>query len=170
MAGLEVGKIQIYTGDGKGKTTAALGLAFRAAGYGLDVLFLQFSKKLRCAEHEAAERFGLRIEQATADGPQACAAQILARAHEALGPCGGADGDAPVDVLVLDELGSAMGRGFVTRADVEGLIAAKPATTELVLTGRGLLPLADLADLVTEMRPVKHYFDEGLLARKGIEY
>ena len=66
-----------------------------------------------------------------------------------------------VDVLILDELGEAMRRGFVTREDIEALIAIKPATTELVLTGRGLLPLADLADLVTEMRPVKHYFDEG---------
>lgn len=75
-----------------------------------------------------------------------------------------------VDVLILDELGEAMRRGFVTREDVEALIAMKPATTELVLTGRGLLPLADLADLVTEMRPIKHYFDEGLLARQGIEY
>ncbi len=60
--------------------------------------------------------------------------------------------------------------GFVTREDLEALIAMKPTTTELVLTGRGLLPLTDLADLVTEMRPVKHYFDEGLLARQGIEY
>ncbi len=75
-----------------------------------------------------------------------------------------------VDVLILDELGEAMRRGFATRVDVEALIATKPATTELVLTGRDLLPLADLADLVTEMRPVKHYFDEGLLARQGIEY
>ena len=75
-----------------------------------------------------------------------------------------------VDVLILDELGEAMRRGFVTREDVEALIAMKPTTTELVFTGRGLLPLADLADLVTEMRPVKHYFDEGLLARQGIEY
>ena len=74
------------------------------------------------------------------------------------------------NVLILDELGEAMRRGFVTREDIEALIAIKPATTELVLTGRGLLPLADLADLVTEMRPVKHYFDEGLLARQGIEY
>ena len=74
------------------------------------------------------------------------------------------------NVLILDELGEAMRRGFVTREDVEALIAIKPATTELVLTGRGLLPLADLADMVTEMRPIKHYFDEGLLARQGIEY
>ena len=66
-----------------------------------------------------------------------------------------------VDVLILDELGEAMRRGFVTREDVEELIAMKPDTTELILTGRGLLPIADLADLVTEMRLVKHYFDEG---------
>lgn len=58
----------------------------------------------------------------------------------------------------------------MTREDVEELIAMKPDTTELILTGRGLLPIADLADLVTEMRLVKHYFDEGLLARQGIEY
>lgn len=63
-----------------------------------------------------------------------------------------------------------MRRGFVTREDVEELIAMKPDTTELILTGHGLLPIADLADLVTEMRLVKHYFDEGLLARQGIEY
>ena len=61
MASLEVGKVQIYTGDGKGKTTAALGLAFRAIGYGLDVLMLQFAKKLHCAEHDAAQRFGLEM-------------------------------------------------------------------------------------------------------------
>lgn len=111
-----------------------LGLALRATGYGLDVLRLQFAKKLHCAEHDAAPRLGLRIVQADRDTPEA------------------------------------MRRGFVTREDVEALIAIKPATTELVLTGRGLLPLADLADLVTEIRPIKHYFDEGLLARQGIEY
>ena len=158
MASLGVGKVQIYTGDGKGKTTAALGLALRATGYGLNVLMLQFAKKLHCAEHDAAPRLGLRIVQANRDTPEACAAQIMELARE------------QVDVLILDELGEAMRRGFVTREDVEALIAMKPTTTELVLTGRGLLPLADLADLVTEMRPVKHYFDEGLLARQGIEY
>ena len=161
MASLETGKVQIYTGDGKGKTTAALGLAFRAMGYGLDVLILQFAKKLHCAEHDAAERFGMKIVQADADTPRACADQIMELARNSIDR---------VDVLILDELGEAMHRRFVTRADIEGLVRMKPETTELVLTGRGLLPLADLADLVTEMRPVKHYFDEGLLARRGIEY
>ena len=180
MAQLDCGKVQIYTGDGKGKTTAALGLAFRAMGYGLDVLMLQFAKKLHCAEHDAAERFGLQIVQATCETPELCAHQIMDLAHAALDSrlpaaerpprLDGSLRQGPVDVLILDELGEAMRRGSVTRADVEGLIACKPETTELVLTGRGLLPLADLADLVTEMRSVKHYFDEGLLARRGIEY
>lgn len=161
MASLEVGKVQIYTGDGKGKTTAALGLAFRAMGFGLNVCMLQFSKKLHCAEHDAAERFGLPIIQADRATPEECAAQIMELAREKI---------SESDVLILDELGEAMRRGFVTREDMEGLVAVKPLTTELVLTGRDLLPLADLADLVTEMRPVKHYFDEGLLARQGIEY
>lgn len=122
---------------------------------------LQFAKKLHCAEHDAAPRLGLRIVQADRDTPEACAAQIMELAREQI---------SQVDVLILDELGEAMRRGFVTHEDVEALIAMKPTATELVLTGRGLLPLADLADLVTEMRPVKHYFDEGLLARQGIEY
>ncbi len=177
MTRLDEGKVQIYTGDGKGKTTAALGLAFRASGYGLNVLMLQFAKKLHCAEHDAAERFGLKIVQATRDTPEACARQIIELAHRALGAPASTESDGasphavePVDVLILDELGEAMRRGFVTRQDVEELVNEKPATTELVLTGRGLLPIADLADLVTEMRCEKHYFDEGLLARKGIEY
>lgn len=122
---------------------------------------LQFAKKLHCAEHDAAPRLGLRIVQADRDTPEACTAQIMELAREQI---------SQVNVLILDELGEAMRRGFVTRKDVEALIAIKPATTKLVLPGRGLLPLADLADLVTVMRPVKHYFDEGLLARQGIEY
>lgn len=181
MTQLDTGKVQIYTGDGKGKTTAALGLALRATGFGLNVLMLQFVKKLHCSEHDAAERFGIPIIQATRKTPAECAQQIMEMAQAAVVsgdqphetpvspdcalPCA-----APVDVLILDEVGEAMRRGFVTREDIEQLIALKPDTTELVLTGRGLAPLADLADLVTEMRPIKHYFDEGLLARKGIEY
>ncbi|MBE6468622.1 MAG: cob(I)yrinic acid a,c-diamide adenosyltransferase [Coriobacteriaceae bacterium] len=168
MNRLECGRVQIYTGDGKGKTTAALGLALRALGYDLDVLMLQFAKKLRCAEHAEADRMGLALVQAEAATPGERADEIMDRARAALS--GKDEAGRPVDVLILDELGEAMRRGFVTRSDVEELIALKPPTTELVLTGRGLLPLADLADLVTEMVPHKHYFDEGLLARRGIEY
>ncbi|WP_229055746.1 cob(I)yrinic acid a,c-diamide adenosyltransferase [Collinsella aerofaciens] len=116
MASLEVGKVQIYTGDGKGKTTAALGLALRATGYGLNVLMLQFAKKLHCAEHDAAPRLGLRIVQADRDMPEACAAQIMELAREQINQ---------VDMLIMDELGEAMRRGFVTREDVEGLTAPR---------------------------------------------
>ena len=70
MASLEVGKVQIYTGDGKGKTTAALGLAMRATGYGLDVLMLQIAKKLHCAEHDAAPRLGFELHRPTATRPR----------------------------------------------------------------------------------------------------
>lgn len=73
MASLEVGKVQIYTGDGKGKTTAALGLAMRATGYGLNVLMLQFAKKLHCAEHDAHLDWGYASYQADRDTPEACA-------------------------------------------------------------------------------------------------
>ena len=174
----QMGLLHLYYGDGKGKTTAALGLSLRARGLGLDVLFLQFAKKLVCAEHEIAPQIGLEIAQATRETPELCAQQILNLAHWALAPAGDAPDasipiaarNKPVDVLVLDEVGYAMHRGYVTRADIEKLIASKPATTELVLTRRGLLDLADRADLITEMVPIKHYFDEGLLARRGIEY
>ncbi len=70
MASLEVGKVQIYTGDGKGKTTAALGLALRATGYGLNVLMLQFAKKLHCAEHDAAPRLGCVLCRPIATRPR----------------------------------------------------------------------------------------------------
>lgn len=167
MPSLKKGCVQIYTGDGKGKTTAALGLAMRAHGYGLDVLMLQFAKNLACAEHIAARELGIPIVQADAETPRDCAEEIMRRAHDALQ--GGKSHDA-VDVLILDEVGEAMRRGFVSRADIEALIGERPVTTELVMTGRDLMGLVDLADLVTEMRNVKHYYDAGLLARRGIEY
>ena len=178
MSGLERGCVQIYTGDGKGKTTAALGLSLRAMGHGLDVLFLQFAKKYYCSEHLEAARIGLEIAQGTEGTPADCTRQIMGIAHWALQPSTQVPiasielrpRTRPVDMLVLDELGEAMRRGYIGRSDIEELIAIKPKTTELVLTGRGLICLADLADLVTEMRPIKHYFDQGLLARKGIEY
>lgn len=164
MSSLEVGKVQIYTGDGKGKTTAALGLCMRAYGYGLRVKMVQFIKQLRCSEHVAAEKLGIEIYQAKAKDPQEGARELYDMACTWLK-------NKEVDVLVLDELGEAMRRGYISRHDVEMIVTLKPENCELVFTGRGLIDkIGDLADLITEMRPVKHYFDEGLLARKGIEY
>ncbi len=163
MSGLERGYVQIYTGGGKGKTTAALGLCARALGADLDVRMFQFMKKLQCSEHEFAERVGLPVKQVE---PGDLKTMNRALFEEALSSYQGG-----VDVLVLDEVGEALRRGFLTREDIERAVAEKPVTVELIMTGRGLgETIGDLADLITEMQPIKHYFDEGVMARKGIEY
>ncbi len=157
------GRIQIYTGNGKGKTTASLGLCFRAAGQGLRPCVVQFWKQQRCGEHISAERLGFEILQCQLTDERQAALAQLAAAHERLtGGC---------DLLVCDEILGALHAGLLTLGEVHGLLDARPAAVELVLTGRHAHPdLIRRADLVTEMRPIKHYYDEGLQARCGIEY
>jgi cob(I)alamin adenosyltransferase len=169
------GYVQVYTGDGKGKTTAAFGLAMRAAGRGLRVLVLQFMKAdPACGEVVSAGRLGIRVEQvgldhwvrkgeATPEDLRAAAAGF-ARARDLIG-----SGD--YDVVVLDELITAVFFELVPVDEVRGLLAGKPTHVELVLTGRRAPDeIIAVADLVTEMRPVKHYFDAGVRAREGIEH
>jgi cob(I)alamin adenosyltransferase len=169
------GFVQVYTGEGKGKTTAALGLSMRALGQGLRVAFLQFMKgDPTWGELVTLRRLGVEPVQvgldhwvhkgkATADDLAAAAAG-LARARDLV--LSGA-----FDVVVLDELCTALFFELVGLDDVLALIAGKPRHTELVITGRGAPEgLVAAADLVTEMRPVKHYFDAGVKARRGIEY
>lgn len=164
MTQLTTAKVQIYTGDGKGKTTAALGLMFRAHGYGLKSRMYQFVKKMHCSEHIAAEDLGFDIMQSKCADPLQAAKDILVKASEDLK-------HNRIDLLILDETGEAMRRGYVSRNDIEELLLLRPQTTEVVFTGRGLTEqIGDLADLITEMKSIKHYFDQGLLARKGIEY
>ncbi|MDO5043894.1 MAG: cob(I)yrinic acid a,c-diamide adenosyltransferase [Coriobacteriia bacterium] len=164
MSQLDVGKVQIYTGDGKGKTTAALGLMLRAFGFGLHPRMYQFMKHMFCSEHEAAQQFGLEIIQSQDKDPQKGVRDLYERALKDLE-------EEQVDVLILDETGEAMRRGLITREDIKRLIEAKPSHVELVFTGRDLEDkIGDLADLITEMALKRHYFDSGLLARKGIEY
>ena len=169
------GYVQVYTGDGKGKTTAALGLAMRALGRGLRVLVVQFMK----ADPEGGEivtgkRLGIEVVQVGGDHwvqkgevtPEELqvAARGFARARDLV--LSGA-----YDVIVLDELVTALFFELVPLADVLALMAAKPAHTELVMTGRGAPDdLVAAADLVTEMRPLKHYYDTGVKAREGIEF
>lgn len=167
------GYVQVYTGDGKGKTTAALGLALRAAGAGFRVFFGQFVKKQRCSEHQALERLGDSITYRRFGcglilrGPSkadiAAAAGGLAEAAEALRTGG-------YDLVILDELNVAVHLGLIDVVDVIDLIAKKPAGVELVLTGRNAHPrVVEAADLVTEMRNIKHYYEKGVKARRGIE-
>lgn len=157
------GKVQVYTGNGKGKTTASLGLCFRAAGQGLRPCIVQFWKRQRCGEHVSAERLGFEMLQCQLADERQAALHQLRVAHERLGDC---------DVLVCDEILGALHEGFLTLHEVLGLLDARPAAVELVLTGRHApQEIIERADLVTEMRPIKHYFDEtGLPARRGIEY
>ncbi len=173
---LERGLIQVYTGNGKGKTTAALGLALRAVGRGLKVCIIQFIKGGGAyGEHLAAARYlpRLIIHQTGRDGwihrdrldPEdvRIAGETLELARQAL--LGG-----EYDLVILDEINGAAWFGLIEVESILGLMEAKPATVELVLTGRGADErVMAAADLVTEMREVKHYYAQGVQARVGIE-
>lgn len=162
--GLETGRMHIYTGNGKGKTTAALGLCFRAAGQGLRPCMVQFIKQRRCGEHVSAERLGIEILQGEASDVRKGVREQLAVAQGKLT-------DGSCDVLVLDEILGSLRRGYVTLEEVLLLAELRPETVELVLTGRDApQELMGKADLVTRMDCVKHYYQSGLPAREGIEF
>ena len=173
---MEKGYVQVYTGNGKGKTTAALGLALRAAGYGMKTYIGQFMKGQHYGELDAAkmlsgfvviEQYGLP-EFCTPSSPpdprQVEAAQKgLARIKEVLQ-------SGEYDIVVADELCTAIYFKLISLEDALELVRLKPADVELVITGRyAPKQLIEAADLVTEMREVKHYYAEGVSARDGIE-
>lgn len=174
--GLERGLIQVYTGDGKGKTTAALGLAVRAAGHGLQVHIVQYMKgwpeygeliALRHQPNITLVQFG-RPDFVDRDHPDP---EDIALAQQALQHSLDVLRDGRYDVLVLDEINVAVDYELVSLDQVLALLDAKPPHVELVLTGRGAHPqLVERADLVTEMLPIKHPYSKGLGAREGIEY
>ena len=168
------GFVQVYTGDGKGKTTAALGLALRAAGAGLRVYFGQFIKNADYSEIKALARFAdcITVRQfgrgcflLTEPAPEDRAA-----ARRALEGLSEAPTSGDYDLVIADEANVAVTLGLIEANDLVSLIDRRPEQVELVLTGRGA-PEAVLAraDLVTEMRCVRHYYDRGVLARPGIE-
>jgi cob(I)alamin adenosyltransferase len=168
------GYVHVYTGDGKGKTTAALGLALRAAGAGWNVFIAQFAKGMSTSELAALERFADRItirqygrDSFIASEP---ADEDRFAAECGLVDCTEAIASGRYRLVILDEANLAP---LLRLFPVEGLLAlidARPAGVELVLTGRGAHPrVLERADLVTEMREVKHYFRRGVPARTGIE-
>jgi cob(I)alamin adenosyltransferase len=172
---VERGLVQVYTGEGKGKTTAALGLALRACGHGLKVFLAQFAKGRPSGELESLARFADLVtvrrygrEDFLVGEPQAEDVR-LARAGWKEVQEVAARGDQ--DLLILDEIGIALHYGLVEPAEVLRLLADRPASLELVLTGRKIPPeILQRADLVTEMREVRHYHARGIGARKGIEF
>jgi len=157
------GLIQVYTGDGKGKTTAALGLALRASGQKRKVIIIQFVKgDPTCGEHLLAAKYHpFEIVQFnTGDS----FVQTLSFAEKTL-----IEGN--YDVVILDEIFIAVSKGLITASQVIDLMSKKPEKVELILTGRGApQPIIRQADLVTEMVAIKHPFTRGITARKGIEY
>ena len=168
--------IHVYCGDGKGKTTAAVGLAVRAAGAGKRVVFAQFFKSgesseiaaLRQLEHmtilhceSVKKRFARMTDEEKARAGEAHRAFFREIAEAAQG----------ADLVVLDEILSAIRRGTVPEEMVLAFLREKPEELEVVLTGRGPTEaLLSAADYVTEMRKVKHPFDQGIAAREGIEF
>jgi len=168
------GYIQVYTGSGKGKTTAALGLAVRAAGAGHKVYFAQFIKKRVCSEHKALARFSdlITVKQFGTGflrGQQRTGAEINAAAR-GLHEIDSAIRSAEFDLVILDEINIAIKAGLVEVGQLLELLESKPSSVEVVLTGRYADPrVVEIADLVTEMREIKHYHDKGVKARTGIE-
>jgi cob(I)alamin adenosyltransferase len=171
---LPKGFVQVYTGDGKGKTTAVIGLAVRAIGAGLRVYLAQFLKQGDYSEVKALSQFKDRITIVQfgsgrfvlgkpSDADRALAAKGLAAARQAL-----TSGD--YDLVILDEANVAASLGLISIDEILDLVKRKPETVELVISGRGADPqIIAAADLVTEVRVIKHYYENGVQARTGIE-
>ncbi len=173
---LERGLVQVYTGDGKGKTTAALGLAMRAIGNGFKVFMIQFMKgqifygELKIAEMHSPDfvikQYG-RPDFVNPKNPEAIDVKL---AQEAMKYARRIIKGGKYDIVILDEVNVAVSFGLIKLDDLIHLIRNKPENVELVLTGRYAAPeVIEMADLVTEMRAVKHYYDRGVQARVGIE-
>jgi len=168
------GYIQVYTGNGKGKTTAAIGLSVRAAGAGLNVFIAQFIKMGDYSEIKSLKKLSDRITikqfglgrfikgkpseddiEAAQKGLHAVKSAILSRDY---------------DVVILEEGNVAIAIGLFSANDIIKILNLKPENVEVVITGRNAAPeIMDKADLVTEMKDIKHYFNKGVAARTGIE-
>ncbi|NLJ34204.1 MAG: cob(I)yrinic acid a,c-diamide adenosyltransferase [Firmicutes bacterium] len=153
------GYIHVYTGDGKGKTTAALGLCLRAWGHGQRVAVVQFIKGRCCGEHLALKKLDIPVLQCPSNTKKQWErAQSMLR-------------EGAYDLLIWDEIMAAINRGSIELKQVVRTMAEKPEPLELVLTGRGAPEeIIRLADLVTKMEPIKHYFNMGVTARIGVEF
>jgi len=168
------GIVHVYTGNGKGKTTAALGLAVRAAGAGLKVCIHQFVKEGQYSEVNALKKIkNIAVKQCgrrcfikgkpeyedmrcAENGFRAASRDIFSGKY---------------DLVILDEINIAMKLGLIKTKDVSALVNRKPKELELILTGRGCpASILKKADLITEMRDIKHPYKKGMIARKGIEY
>jgi len=168
------GLVIVHTGNGKGKTTAALGMAFRALGHGYRVLMVQFIKgSWKYGELESAKKFEnfklvpmgrgfVSTDGKVAEEDRQAAREALAYAREHM---------TEYDMVVLDEVNYAIKFGLLEEKDVLDFIEQKPEDVHLILTGRDATErIVERADLVTEMREIKHPFQKGIKAQKGVEF
>lgn len=185
--------IQIYTGDGKGKSTAAMGLAIRCAGHGFKVRIIQFLKgSTYSGELFSLHKLGIEVYQFGRTCPHAAVirsgfmdcqecdqcwirinepTELDVRKVEMAWQLARDSINTDIRLLVLDEILNAVNRGLVPLEDLTTWLAGLPGEVEVVLTGRRSPPsLLAVADLVTEMRKVTHPFDKGVKSRRGIEY
>ncbi len=174
---MEEGFIQVYTGNGKGKTTAALGVALSAVGDGKRVIMIQFMKgNVEYGEQRSAAKLSpyFKLIQAGRKvflSKSEIDAQDIQQAQEGYSLAWKAMESKEYDIVILDEINLAVDFGLISLSDLLKLIDSKPKTVTLILTGRNARSeVLDKADLVTEMVERKHYFNKDVKARKGIEY
>ena len=173
---IEKGLLAVHTGPGKGKSTAAFGLALRMLGYGRKVVVVQFIKGAwDTGERHALDRFGDLVQfHALGEGftwETQDRERDIAACHRAWEQALEVLSRDDVALVVLDELNIALRYGYLDEATVLGGLAARPANQHVMVTGRNAPPwLVDAADLVTEMTLVKHHFKDGVKAQKGFEF
>lgn len=169
--------MQVYTGDGKGKTTAAVGLAVRAVSHGLKVCFLYFHKEPECYEYGeflSMQRLGVDIVGFAKKHPHffnISREEVRKECLEALKFVEKSFEEKRYDILIMDEVNIAIRDGFLKEEEILALLSKKPESVELILTGRGApASLVEVADLVSRVEEVKHPYKKGIQRRKGIDF
>jgi cob(I)alamin adenosyltransferase len=175
---MKKGLIHVYTGDGKGKTTAAFGLAIRAAGHGKRVLILQFLKsriknagEIRIARKSGVKVIRFRDQTSPIFDSTVKISDLKKSIKQAIDLSLDIIKSGKYDLIIMEEFNNLFKNKYVNLTTLKTIIQSKPEELEMVFTGRGApKKLVDIADYVTEMRMVKHPANNGVIARKGIEY
>jgi cob(I)alamin adenosyltransferase len=172
------GLIQVYTGDGKGKTTAAVGLACRARGHNLKVYYIYFHKdpeKWEYGEHRVLKKLGVEVKGFAKKHPHfyknISKEEVRKECLKGLEFVRKIYQENKYDILILDEILISLRDGFLKEVEILNILKTKPGNLELILTGRGATQkIIEQADLVSQIRKVKHPYDLGVQGREGIEY